>query len=173
MTVTVRPPIDADADGMGSVHVRAWQSAYVGLMPAEYLSSLSVTDRATMWRRTLAQPSRSGTSRFVAVEPNGTVVGFAAVGPEAGDEGASLGELYVMNVDPDMWGTGAGSALHRSALAALNDAGFEGAILWVHPDNDRARRFYESRGWQSDNVTRLEDVLGVEVPEIRYSLRLT
>ena len=172
MAVTVRQPTEADADGMGAVHVRAWQSAYAGLMPDDYLHSLSVTDRSDMWRRVLSQTPRPRTFRFVAEEPSGMVVGFIAVGPEARADGATGGELYVMNVDPDVWGTGVGSALHRSALAALIESGFAGAILWVHPDNERAGRFYESRGWHQDDVTRQETVLGVQVPELRYSQEL-
>lgn len=80
--------------------------------------------------------------------------------------------MYVTNVDPDAWDTGAGSALHRSALDAMVDSGFMAAILWVHPDNIRARRFYENRGWHSDDVSRQETVLGAAVPELRYSRAL-
>lgn len=173
MAVTIRQPTEADADGIGSVHVRAWQGAYAGLMPDDYLSSLSVMDRSDMWRRVLIQTLRPKVFRFVAVEPSGVVVGFIEVGPEARTDSAEGGELYVMNVDPDAWGTGVGSALHRSALAAMVEAGFVWAILWVHPDNERARRFYESRGWNSDGVTRQETVLGVQVPGLRYSRALT
>ena len=169
MSVLVRQPSDADADGMGSVHVRAWRAAYAGLMPDDYLNSLSVKERSDMWRGGLSHPARPRTFRYVAEDQHGSIVGFVAGGPGAGDESAAVGELYVINVDPDAWGTGAGSALHSSALDALVESGFIEAILWVHPDNARARRFYENRGWRADDVSRQETVLGVQVPEIRYS----
>ena len=173
MQNAVRSPCEADADAMGSVHARAWRAAYSGgLMPDEFLESLSAQVRAEMWRQRLAQPVADRSARFVVEDPTGVVVGFARVGPEGREAEARGGELYVINVDPDSWGTGAGPALHESALDALRDAGFERAVLWVHLENRRARRFYETRGWQTDGVERIETIRGVEVPEVRYSLNL-
>ena len=169
----VRTPDESDADAMGSIHVRAWRAAYSdGLMPEDYLDSLSAQARADMWRGQLAQPVADRSARFVVEDGTGVVVGFALVGPEGNDSEAHDGELYVINVDPEYWGTGAGPALHEEALRALKDAGFGRAVLWVHPENQRARHFYESRGWYADDVKRVETVLGVEVPEVRYSLSL-
>jgi ribosomal protein S18 acetylase RimI-like enzyme len=169
----VRIPDESDADAMGSVHVRAWRAAYSdGLMPEAYLDTLSAQARADMWRRQLAQPAADRSARFVVEDRTGVVVGFALIGPEGNDGDARDGELYVINVDPDYWGTGAGPALHEEALGALRAAEFGRAVLWVHPENQRARHFYESRGWCSEDVRRIETVLGVEVPEFRYSLNL-
>lgn len=117
MQVPVRHPTTADADAMGSVHVRAWRAAYSdGLMPDEYLAALSAERRAEMWRRVLSESSRDRASRFVAEDPTGTVVGFALVGPEAEDDLATGGELYVINVDPDSWGTGVGPRYTRQRV---------------------------------------------------------
>jgi hypothetical protein len=41
-------------------------------------------------------------------------------------------------------------------------------VLWVHPDNARARRFYERADWICDDVTQEAEVLGIVVPEVRY-----
>ena len=166
-----RTPEVRDAADLGSVHVRAWQAAYRGgLMPDEYLESLSAEQRAEMWRTALGQPLGPRRARFVVEDALGTVIGFIVVGPEDGDEDTPAGELYAINVDPDHWGTGAGRLLHDAGVDALIGAGFDRAMLWVHPDNARARSFYESLGWRSDDVTRRAEVMGVEVPEVRYSI---
>ena len=171
--VVIRTPRVEDAEALGRVHVRAWQAAYRdGLMPDEYLASLSSQERASMWRDGLANPPRQRASRFVAVA-DAVVVGFSDVGPAGGDDTAEVGELYAINVDPDYWGTGVGSALIEAGLAALRDHGFTTAILWVHPDNARACRFYVARGWSNEPVKRRQDVLGVEVPETQFSIVLT
>ena len=173
MDYIVRSPVEADADSMGSVHVRAWVAAYSGgLMPDDYLDSLSVQVRADRWARRLAQGAADRSAWLVVEDSGGVVVGFAGVGPEGHDDEATDGELYAINVDPDHWGAGAGPVLHESALDALRDAEFEHAVLWVLPENRRARHFYEARGWRSDGVERIETVLGVEVQEVRYSLNL-
>jgi RimJ/RimL family protein N-acetyltransferase len=166
-----RAPELKDVEALGTVHVLAWQAAYRGgLMPDEYLDSLSAEERAEMWRTWLEQPLGPRRARFVIEDASGTVIGFILVGPEGGDEDTPTGELFAINVDPDRWGTGAGRSLHDAGVDALIEAGFDRAVLWVHPDNARARSFYESLGWQSDDVVRQAEVLGVEVPEVRYSI---
>lgn len=168
-----RAPTPNDAEALGAVHVRAWQAAYRGgLMPDDYLDSLSAEERAERWRTALEHPPGRRRSRFVVEDASGTVLGFILIGPQDGDEDSTTGELYAINVDPDHWGTGAGRSLHDAGVDALAEAGFDRAVLWVHPDNTRARSFYESLGWQSDDVTRQAEVLGVEVPEVRYSISL-
>jgi RimJ/RimL family protein N-acetyltransferase len=168
-----RAPTPKDAEALGAVHVRAWQAAYRGgLMPDDYLDSLSAEERTERWRTVLEQPSGSRRSRFVVEAASGTVIGFILVGPEDGDEDTLTGELFAINVDPDHWGTGAGRSLHDAGVDALSESGFDRAVLWVHPDNARARSFYESLGWQSDDATRQAEVMGVEVPEVRYSISL-
>lgn len=170
MAIVLRPPHLDDAEALGGVHVRAWQVAYRdGLMPDDYLDSLSVGDRAEMWRRGLSADPAPRSHRLVAASER-AVVGFAIVGPARHDD--TLGELYAINVDPDHWGQGAGRALIDRALQLLAGEGFARAVLWVHPGNARARRFYAASGWADDGVERVEDVLGVEVPEVRYSIDL-
>jgi hypothetical protein len=39
-------------------------------------------------------------------------------------------------------------------------------------ENGRARHFYSSRGWTTNGEERTESVLGVEVPEVQYSMDL-
>jgi GNAT superfamily N-acetyltransferase len=150
---------------MGDIHVRAWQRAYTGQMPAAYLDALHPDDRAGMWHETLNAESRS--EIFVA-ERDDMIVGFAVIGPA--QENPEVGELYAINVDPDVWNQGAGSALLDAAHHALAVTGYPRAALWVLPENDRARRFYERRMWRCDEEYRDLDVLGVRVSEVRYSL---
>lgn len=165
---TIRPPEPEDADALGAVHVRAWQAAYRGLMADDYLDNLRAEDRAQMWVEGLSQPPRDRRARFVAEDDAGSVVGFVLAGPEGGEAEAQVGEIYALNVDPDAWGTGAGRALLEAGTAHLRDVGFDEAVLWVHPGNDRARRFYERAGWDLVGEERVVEVQGIDAPEIRY-----
>lgn len=172
LEILIRQPEPDDADMLGEIHVRAWQAAYRGgLMPDDYLDELSVEDRAEIWRAALGREPRSRSFRLVA-EADRRVAGFALGGPEAGEEDSIRGELYAINIDPRIWGQGVGRALLEAAESRLAASKFRVAVLWVHPDNERARRFYESTGWEVEGATRTEDVLGVTVPEIRYLRRL-
>lgn len=166
---TVREPTVEDAPALGVVHVRAWQRAYRGgLMPDEYLDSLSLDDRAQWWAEGLQRPPRPRCARFVAQDDAGAVVGFIVVGPMIDEPDGDTGEVYALNVHPDVWGAGYGRVLLQAGIDALSGAGFTQAILWVHPANTRARRFYEAAGWRAEELERQAEILGVEVPEVRY-----
>jgi hypothetical protein len=41
-------------------------------------------------------------------------------------------------------------------------------VLSVVPENERARRLYESKEWRDDHVRRDDEVFGVVVSEMRY-----
>jgi ribosomal protein S18 acetylase RimI-like enzyme len=156
---------------MGSAHVRAWQAAYRSIMPDEYLDGLSAEDRASMWRRQI--DATGGDGLLVAVADD-EVVGFAAFG-RCQDHAASAeeGQLYAINLDPDQWGKGLGRALLRTATNELAHQGLKSVVLWVAPENARARGLYESEGWTTDGVSRDDEVLGVSVTELRYRRQLT
>lgn len=167
--VTVRAAQPDDAPALGAIHVRAWQRAYRGgLMPDAYLDALSIDERTAMWQRALATPPRPRSGRFVAEDGRDGVIGFVAVGPAERDENAAEGEVYALNVEPHAWGRGAGRALLTAGTEWLRQAGFASAVLWVHPDNERACAFYEAAGWHADGAHRRQEVHGVEVPETRY-----
>lgn len=151
---------------MGALHVRAWQSAYRGVMPDEYLDGLRPEDRAAMWRDRVA---RAELSSVLVAELMDEVVGFADFGRDRrAPESKGVGELYVINLDPAHWGKGVGRALLREATAKLISFGFSEAVLWVVPENARARSLYESEGWAVDGGAVTEEMFGVTVTEIRY-----
>lgn len=100
------------------------------------------------------------------------MVGFVAVGGETDGTDATRGEVYAINVDPDAWGRGVGPALLAAGCDHLRAFGVATAVLWVHPDNTRACRFFRSSGWRADGAERRIDTLGVEVPVVRYHRRL-
>jgi ribosomal protein S18 acetylase RimI-like enzyme len=55
--------------------------------------------------------------------------------------------VLAIAVDPSRQGGGAGRLLMARAEEAARAGGFERMHLTVHPDNDRAVRFYELDGW--------------------------
>lgn len=160
----------ADTPAVGKVHVRAWQAAYRGAMPDDFLDGLRPEDRADVWRRLIED--RSPGQRDV-IEADGRVAGFAAYGPELDGHDPELGQLYAINFDPAYWRQGLGRQTIRHVTAELTKSGFRRAVLWVEASNDRARRFYESEGWSYDpGSDRVDNVQGTVVDEVRYSRTL-
>jgi GNAT superfamily N-acetyltransferase len=169
--VTIRAMAVADVAAVGLVHVRAWQTAYRGVMPDSYLDGLRAEDRAEMWRAAVevARP-RVGLD---VIEADGEIVGFACYGPDRDAGEHEAGELVAINLDPDHWRHGLGRRLVRHVTSELSRLGYRRAVLWVVRENDRARRFYESEGWTYDpGSDRVETVQDAPVNEVRYSRRL-
>lgn len=168
----VRAASRSDAEAMGDLHVRAWQHGYRGMMPDDYLDGLRPHDRIEMWRDRLGRDDEL--SPVLVAELDGAVAGFAALG-RARDEPAAdraPGELYALNVDPQVWGRSVGRSLLVAATRALTGLGYLDAILWVVRDNARARRLYESEGWAHDGGVVTEETFGVTVTEVRYTKSL-
>jgi GNAT superfamily N-acetyltransferase len=173
---SVRPATLADADGLGLVHVRSWQSAYRGTMPQDHLDGLDPAGRAELWRRIMKEtdPSRGGVLVALAADRDG-ITGFASFGPsrDADTDPLVTGEVFAIYADPAAWGTGTGRALMTSALADLARLGYADAILWVLDANERARRFYVLAGWKEDGAIKTDGSRGFDITEVRYRRTLT
>lgn len=165
----LRPAVPADAMAVALVHVRAWQVAYRGLMPDDYLAGLRPEDRAQRYDFGSVDPARPRT--LVAVEAD-TILGFATVSPARDPDAAGQGELCAIYVEPDCWGRGFGQALAASARDELYALGFRKAVLWVVAGNVRAEQFYRADGWSLDGLRRPHTVWNVTVDTVRYSRAL-
>ncbi|HXV73003.1 MAG TPA: GNAT family N-acetyltransferase [Acidimicrobiia bacterium] len=162
MSDEVRRAVSEDADALADVHVTTWQTAYRGIFPDEFLDGLDREARRRWWRARVEED----TPVAVVGRP---AIGFCLVG-DADEEG--LGEVFAIYVHPDHWRRGHGHRLLRAGSDVLRDMGHERALLWVLRDNDRARRFYESQGWELGKPIRVEEIGGAQVTEVRYETDL-
>jgi len=140
-------------------------------MPDDFLDRLDPVARAEWWRDHLAGDDASSTT-LVVEDGNGSVVGMATVGPARGEGESDLGELWMINVLPDAWGSAAGTELLHAAVDVLRDGNWTEAVLWVVEGNARARRFYEREGWFADGAAQVDESYGFPVREVRYRIAL-
>jgi ribosomal protein S18 acetylase RimI-like enzyme len=155
--VEVRDATPADAHAIATVNVQSWRAAYRGLLPDDVLAGLSVHDREQFWSDSLT--ARPAHTRIVVAAIGDTIVGFAATGPPlVPDDRAdpTLGDLYALYLNPDVWRRGIGTQLHAAALDRLRSCGFTHAGLWVLHDNHRACRFYYRLGWSDTGRTQID-----------------
>lgn len=164
--MNLRRAVPDDAVAVARVHVRAWQVAYRGLMPDEYLDGLRPEERAQ--RYDFASRDASQPTTLVAVDAD-TVLGFATIAPARDEDAAGQGELCALYVEPELWGRGVGRTLAAAARSELYRLGYTRALLWVVAGNARAQRFYRADGWTPDALQRAQQIWRVSVTTVRYS----
>lgn len=162
----IRLANSTDAPAIAKIHVASWQAAYLGLLPHNFLESLSVDERRQMWQLIF---KLGITETWVAEEDDG-VVGFVNFGPCRDDDvdPHKTGEILAIYLLPAVWGQGTGAALCQRALLSLREKGFQEATLWVLHNNTRAIRFYELAGFQADGTAKTEQRHNVVLEELRY-----
>jgi ribosomal protein S18 acetylase RimI-like enzyme len=180
-----------DELAVAAVHVRAWQEAYRGLIPAEFLDALDPRDRAARYTFESTDPAAPTTVLAVEAGGEGTsgdpsltncgevrsgspevpserIAGFVTFGPSRDEDAQGVGEVYALYVDPDRYQGGVGRLLMAESRRRLRQSGFTAAILWVLQGNTRATRFYEREGWSPDGATRVEQPYGIRSTVDRF-----
>lgn len=169
--VKIREAIPTDAKGIATIHVLSWQKTYKGLMPDDYLQSLNIDQRTDGWREQINNPTEVG--KIFVAEHNGQVVGWTTAGPSRDEDAFSnTGELYAIYVHPDFEHHGAGSKLMDEALAYLKSQMFTRATLWVLITNQKARDWYQKKGWTEEGKTKIDHRKNFELHEVRYQISL-
>lgn len=164
-----RDAVVEDGLALARVWVAAWQAAYAGLMPADYLAGLDAEDARSRFEQGL-QANLS----ILVLELNGDILGFSVHGASRDpDAGPATGEVIAINLHPSCWRRGLGRELLRETLQRLHGRDFSEATLWVLHANTRARQFYEALGWRPDGVEKHDDKLtGFALHEVRYRITL-
>jgi GNAT superfamily N-acetyltransferase len=163
MAVELREARRGDELAVADVHIRAWQEAYRGLIPDEFLDALDPEDRARTYTFEADDPDAPTTLLAVQTgEDCGEIIlGFATICRSRDLDAPDHGEIVALYVDPDRYEGGVGRLLMAEARRRLWEAGYTEALLWVLDGNDRAARFYEGEGWTPDGATRVEQPYGI------------
>jgi ribosomal protein S18 acetylase RimI-like enzyme len=167
--MNVRRATAQDARAIAAIHVESWRSAYHGIVPDEYLWSLSIDHRERFWRDAL---EGTGPETWVA-EENGEVRGWMSVAMSRdSDAPPSTGELWAIYVHPTHWRRGVGQLLWDTAEEQLRHSGFTEVTLWVFKDNAPALGFYRSNGFVAEHGEKTIRVGGTDLIEVRLRKQL-
>ena len=154
----IRGPDINDAAEIGRVHLAVWGQAYVGILPEDYLASLTVESNIARWQHLLASDEADRVDRLVGLAPDGSIVGLVAWGASRDDDPAAPSELHAIDIL---------ESHHGSCLADLllsNSIGFVGAqMLWVLVVNERAQACYRRYGFVDEGTRQHHDLFNAEL----------
>ena len=154
-----------DCHAIAAVQVLSWQHAYEGILPADYLATLSVEAREAVWRKAMAE----GQPQLLVARSETGVEGFIAFGPSR-DRGAPAdrAEIWALYTAPTVWSQGIGRALWLQARERLVEQGMRTVSLWVLTRNRRAILFYAAAGFAPEpGSARWFTMGGEQVQELR------
>jgi GNAT superfamily N-acetyltransferase len=155
MRPRIRPFTNDDVDVVVRLSLRAWAPVFPFIEQAigSEIYRLLTPD----WRRSQRQEVEaicaSETTPVWVGEIDATIVGFVAVTLHRDQ---SLGEIYMLAVDPDYQRIGVGTALTTFALAWIKSVGMSVAMVetGADPGHAPARRTYEKAGYRRVPVVR-------------------
>lgn len=150
MQPRIRPFEDRDAEAVVGLSLRAWTPVFASIeqaMGSDIFEGLNPKGWWESQRQAVQAVCASEEKRVWVAEVGASAVGFVAVElhPET-----SIGEIYMLAVDPDHQSGGIGTALTEFALAWIKDAGMAVAMVETggDPGHAAARRTYEKAGYQ-------------------------
>ena len=146
MNIIIRKPLRNEAELLAEIHVSCSQETY-GITP----TSISLNERKKHWTSWLNESDHG----VLVIEVDGKIGGFCTVKPSRDDDlNASLvDEMQMVYLQPSIWRNGFGTLLCQKAISNSQENSKKEMIVWVKEDNNRAREFYESLGFQEDNRT--------------------
>ena len=154
----IRVAEQTDLNSIVSIHLSSSRFGYKDFVTAQTLSSLSKPLYVEAWKKHLASESQS---TYVACEDD-LPIGVGSVLQAEGGES----ELTHLFVSPDYVGQGIGQRILEEARSIVKG----GMYLWVFKDNQRARRFYESNGFQLAGESRSLNYHGEQHIQVSYSI---
>ena len=164
----IRNAKTADAPSIARVLVDTWRTAYSGIVPRDYLNSLSYEERTGVWEVRLTDSSkvRPGWFVYVVEDDDSEVIGFAGGGPSLGYGLPFSGELDYIYLLKSHQRQGTGRQLMAAVALNLKRQGHKSMVLWAFTANPY-RAFYEALGGRAV-AERLIDRYGGNLAETAY-----
>ncbi|RSD24836.1 GNAT family N-acetyltransferase [Mesobacillus subterraneus] len=163
--MVIRRATKDDATGIAEVHIRSWQETYKGIVSQDYLDSLKAEDRKPLWEKSLSE-SPDKAPVYVAVNPDGEIIGFASYGKERTGKVNAYGELYAIYILQKGQKAKNGLKLIKAGVEELLKQKYKSMLVWVLSDNG-SRGFYESLKPQKAGEEVVE-IAGEEYVEFAY-----
>ena len=138
----IRKASKEDIKGVSRVYVDSWRNTYRGLVPNDYLDTLSYEEAEKKWIDFLNNENEPFI--YIAINDAGKVIGFAS--GKSIDEENFDGELYSLYLLQESRGLGIGRQLVSAIAKHFKEKGIYSMMVWVMKQNKSGLGFYERMG---------------------------
>jgi len=141
---------------------KSWQTAYVGIVNDEYLSTLA----DDYWVKHLEETMTDETTDCVVATQNNKIVGVTTFGKSITEAYPNDGEIISLYVLPEFMGQRIGHLLFDKAEQEIKKQGFTHCILCTFLENAKAIGFYEAHGYVKVSTHEMVEIGGQEIPYV-------
>lgn len=133
-----------DEEIFAYIQTESWKSAFKDILPPEELQRCTQIEKATAMYQKLFE-NQIGNGYLLRVNGTPHCIAWWDVTREKDMPGYA--ELICIHSLQDKWRKGYGSKMMERVLDDIKVAGYKKVMLWVFEENIRARKFYEAKGF--------------------------
>ena len=138
----IRKASKEDIKVVSRVYVDSWRNTYRGLVPDDYLDTLSYEEAEKKWIDFFNNENEPFI--YIAINDAGRIIGFAS--GKSIDEENFGGELYSLYLLQASRGLGIGRHLVSGIAKHFKEKGIYSMMVWVMKQNEFGLGFYERMG---------------------------
>lgn len=146
-TIHIQKMEEKDIEQVANLLVKAWQSAYQGIVEQNYLAGLNQETKQNRIKENVKNTTND--KEYVVAKEKEEVVGFIKFGNRADELGRFLrydGEIVALYVKQGRLREGIGTELVKYAKQKLKQEKKHNIIIWCLKENYPSRKFYEKIG---------------------------
>lgn len=146
------------------IYAMSWKTGYKGIVPQPYLNGLPLE----RWADKLGNNNHEYFREDYLLSDNGKYVATSSICEARDKQYQGWGEIMSIYVLPEEFRKGYGKVLFSYVFNHLQENGYSKIYLWVLEENQRARRFYETMGFQANGERIIQNIGGKNLAETRY-----
>ena len=146
MCCSIRRAVSGDESLLAFIQTESWKAAFKQIIPDELLEKCTDVERATaMYKRLLQE--KKGNGYILSVDEKPHCIAWWDATREKNMPGYA--EIICIHSLKERWKQGYGSKMMDRMLSDIASAGYSKIMLWVFEENERARKFYEAKGFHA------------------------
>lgn len=146
MCDSIRTVSPGDEAILAFIQTESWKAAFRQILPAGLLAKYTDLSWATAMYRRLLQENK-GNGYLLSVDGKPHCIAWWDAARET--DWPEYAEIICLHSLREHWRQGYGSKMMDRLLSDIAGAGYSNVMLWVFEANERARKFYEAKGFHA------------------------